>query len=160
MTSGARPPARASTGPIGSPITPRAARSTEVRLAPARGARADFQDQGADCQDEDVRGLVIDVEAEPVASDLEAVEAGLVASNAARTGTQAEQARRPLAAFARRDDTGVGGAVGTTGWGWLYVSRLWVAAPRSFLCKRWRAPSEDAGESAPTPAPLAEPTGS
>lgn len=71
--------------------------------------------------------LVIDVQSDPDPWDVDAVEAGLVGANDVRIGGSAEAAWRPLAAFGRRGGTLLGGAVGRTGWSWLYVSRLWVA---------------------------------
>lgn len=60
-------------------------------------------------------------------SDLDAVVEGLGASNARRADVRPEWAWRELAVLARRGDEVVGGAIGRTGWAWLYVGRLWVA---------------------------------
>jgi GNAT superfamily N-acetyltransferase len=60
-------------------------------------------------------------------ADLDTVVQGLSSTNARRADLRPEWAWRELAVLARRRGQVVGGAVGRTGWAWLYVGRLWVA---------------------------------
>lgn len=72
--------------------------------------------------------VVIEVSVEDVGrEDLETIVEGLVASNAERAELKEEWAWAELGVVARRNGEVVGGAVGRTGWAWLYVGRLWVA---------------------------------
>lgn len=59
--------------------------------------------------------------------DLATVAAGLAAANVRAADLRPEWAWKELAVLARRQGTVVGGAIGRTGWAWLYVGRLWVA---------------------------------
>lgn len=52
------------------------------------------------------------------------VAAGLGAANAALVGPSGHL---PLAVVAREADQIVGGVIGSTAWGWLYIQQLWVA---------------------------------
>lgn len=65
------------------------------------------------------------LDADPGPDDVRAVERGLLAFNEERLGPAHE---RPLRLVVR-DDSGavVGGLLGHTRWGWLYVAKLWVA---------------------------------
>lgn len=72
---------------------------------------------------DDVEVRVEDVEKE----DLDVIVGGLSAANRRAADLHEEWAWEELAVLARRDGEVVGGAVGRTGWAWLYVGRLWVA---------------------------------
>ncbi|MBN8875230.1 MAG: GNAT family N-acetyltransferase [Rhodospirillales bacterium] len=65
----------------------------------------------------------IEVTGTPDPALVAAVTAGLVAANHAGVGPSD---RRALGVFARGEAL-LGGLVGYTAWGWLYVERLWVA---------------------------------
>jgi GNAT superfamily N-acetyltransferase len=69
----------------------------------------------------------VEVADAPRAEDLAALTSGLSAANAERVAV--EDWKR-LTLFLR-DDTGklVGGLDGHTHWGWLFVMKLWLAAP-------------------------------
>lgn len=60
-------------------------------------------------------------------ADVDTVVDGLSSSNTGRADLRPEWAWRELAVLARRRGEVVGGAIGRTGWAWLYVGRLWVA---------------------------------
>lgn len=66
----------------------------------------------------------ISVTAEPSAAKLEAVKAGLVAYNERVAGADTAV---PLAVFAERHGALIGGATGSTQWGWLFIEYLWVS---------------------------------
>jgi GNAT superfamily N-acetyltransferase len=59
--------------------------------------------------------------------DLGTIVEGLGASNLRSAELRPEWAWQQLAVVARRENKVVGGAVGRTGWAWLFVGRLWVA---------------------------------
>ena len=60
----------------------------------------------------------------PSAGDLEAIHNGLVAFNRSRAG---DQSHKRLTLLLRDSaNTVVGGLVGSSYWGWLYVDILWV----------------------------------
>ncbi len=82
----------------------------------------------ADVSVEEVRHAGIEISVEEVGQeDLDTIVDGLVASNRERAELRDEWAWAELGVVARRDGEVVGGGVGRTGWGWLYVARLWVA---------------------------------
>lgn len=67
--------------------------------------------------------LSFDVTDQPGEQDVAAVVAGLVGFNVDAVGPSN---RSTLAAFARIDGEVLGGLVGYTAWGWLYVEKLWL----------------------------------
>lgn len=72
-------------------------------------------------------GPVFELTDQPADHDVQAVFAGLVRHNEAMGASMAE--RRLLAVFARAaggTGTPVGGLVGATGWGWLFIQFMWV----------------------------------
>ena len=66
----------------------------------------------------------ISVTGEPSAAQLGAVKAGLVAYNERVAGVDEAV---PLAVFAERHGALIGGASGSTQWGWLFIEYLWVS---------------------------------
>ena len=72
---------------------------------------------------EDVKVEVVE---HPAQEEVDTVVRGLGASNQERVELREEWERRTLSALARRDERLVGGAIGQTAWGWLYIARLWV----------------------------------
>jgi len=69
---------------------------------------------------------IIRIDHAPTGTDLEQVEAGLRAFDAAAVGSYD---RRPLALVLRDGGGAVrGGLIGDTLRGWLYVDKLWIAA--------------------------------
>ena len=72
-----------------------------------------------------VDGVEVLVE-EITQTDLDTIVDGLGSSNVRRADLRSEWAWEELAVLARRRGELVGGAVGRTGWAWLYVGRLWV----------------------------------
>jgi GNAT superfamily N-acetyltransferase len=67
----------------------------------------------------------VTLERSPSATDMEAVRTGLDQFNTSHVGPTSWQ---PFAVFVRADDTTiVGGLIGGTYWGWLYVELFWLA---------------------------------
>lgn len=67
----------------------------------------------------------ITLEESPASADTEAIRKGLERFNESHVG---ESKWEPFSVFIRDDDnTIVGGLVGGTYWGWLYVELLWIA---------------------------------
>jgi GNAT superfamily N-acetyltransferase len=66
------------------------------------------------------------LEEDPAAADLAAIENGLI-EHAAQAGVE-NRNHQTLTVLARDESQAlVGGLVGETVWGWLHVTRLWVA---------------------------------
>jgi GNAT superfamily N-acetyltransferase len=68
---------------------------------------------------------VLSVETEPSPSDVRALEIGLTEHAVPVTGSRGFV---PLAVFARVGGQVLGGAYGTTSWGWLHIALVWVSA--------------------------------
>jgi GNAT superfamily N-acetyltransferase len=72
----------------------------------------------------EARRFTLSVEQAPDARDIDSLVGGLVSFNNSRAELEDY---RPLAVFLRDDKARVvGGALGHTHWGWLFVSHLWV----------------------------------
>lgn len=67
--------------------------------------------------------IEIEVTDAPGAEDAARVVAGLVGFNAATVGPSN---RQTLAALLRSGEGVVGGVIGYTAWGWLYIEKVWV----------------------------------
>ena len=76
-----------------------------------------------------IAGVSVSAHDEPAAEDLAVVGAGLGAYNAPFVGDTDETRHQPLAVLARRSGRVVGGAVGHSAWGWLFLRQLWVDEP-------------------------------
>lgn len=74
----------------------------------------------------DVLDVVCNVE-EVGQEDLDRIVGGLGASNRMSADLRDEWEWKEVGVVARRRGSVVGGALGRTGWAWLYVARLWVA---------------------------------
>lgn len=67
--------------------------------------------------------LSFDVTDQPGEQDVACVVAGLVGFNVGEVGPSN---RSTLAVFVRDEDEVLGGLIGYTAWGWLYVEKLWL----------------------------------